>query len=560
VGLCSYLLIGYFYKKPSAVAAAKKAFIVNRIGDLGLALGVMLTFVQFGTVRYTELFTAIGPYVDLAREGRFAEIPVLIQLIPVLLMVGAFGKSAQLPLYVWLPDAMEGPTPVSALIHAATMVTAGVFLIARMYLVFVCSAWALPTVAWIGALTALLAATIGMAQFDIKRIMAYSTISQLGYMFAGLGVLTSVGAAFHVFTHAFFKASLFLCCGAVMHGFAGQLDLRKVSGLWSMTGWKIVVITMLVASLNLSGIPGTAGFFSKDMIIAEAFVTPVYGSPIIGWILLLTAGLTAYYTFRVFFRVFVGPVRFEPGEEWHGDEDAGTDLQTGHADQGGHGSASRATGSQGGFHPHAPRWAINTTLTILAVSSILVAGVYFIDRDQEGWIGSMVHASSANYESPYAHGAFAHSIGDEVVEERHTGGTFLGQNPHAVMFYISAVFGLVGIAAAWWLHYAGRTDAATSRADDLALTRTRVADWARHKWYVDEFYDFLICKPLWVLGFVFYWFDQLLVDGLVNLFGWLPRFVGSLVRPTQSGVLHGYAAGMAGGVGVILLVIWLATM
>ncbi|MBK7404085.1 MAG: hypothetical protein IPJ41_05505 [Phycisphaerales bacterium] len=212
VGFCSYLLIGYFYKKPSAVAAAKKAFIVNRIGDFGLLMGMFLTFVKFGTLRYPELWPLVQPYVDLVKSGHAAEVPVAVGLIPALLMVGAFGKSAQFPLYVWLPDAMEGPTPVSALIHAATMVTAGVYLIARTYPLFLVSEYALPIVAWIGAITALLSATIGMAQFDIKRIMAYSTVSQLGYMFCGLAVLSSSGAAFHVFTHAFFKATLFLCC------------------------------------------------------------------------------------------------------------------------------------------------------------------------------------------------------------------------------------------------------------------------------------------------------------------------------------------------------------
>src|SRR5690606_23298843 len=252
VGLCSYLLIGYFYQKPSAVAAAKKAFIVNRIGDLGLALGVMLTFVQFGTVEYAELWPRLAEYWDLAAHGHWDQVPMRVQAIALLLMVGAFGKSAQFPLYVWLPDAMEGPTPVSALIHAATMVTAGVFLIARMLPVFQMSEHALPIVAWVGTISALLAATIGMAQFDIKRIMAYSTVSQLGYMFAGLGVLTTVGGAFHVFTHAFFKATLFLCCGAVMHGFAGQLDLRKLSGVGWMKGWGIVGIAMLVGCLNLA--------------------------------------------------------------------------------------------------------------------------------------------------------------------------------------------------------------------------------------------------------------------------------------------------------------------
>src|SRR6185295_15165868 len=239
-----------------------------------------------------------------------------------------FGKSAQFPLYVWLPDAMEGPTPVSALIHAATMVTAGVYLVARFLPLYQCSEWALPIVAWTGCLTALLAATIGMAQFDIKRIMAYSTVSQLGYMFAALGVLgaaitpdQAAAGPYHVFTHAFFKALLFLSCGAVMHGFAGQLDLRKLSGVAKMKGWTIVGAGMLVGCLNLAGFPIiTAGFYSKDAILANAFGSP--SGKAIGILLLLTAGLTAYYTFRVFFRVFTGPQHFEPGDEVHAHDDA----------------------------------------------------------------------------------------------------------------------------------------------------------------------------------------------------------------------------------------------
>ena len=227
VGFASYWLIGYFYKRPAAVAAAKKAFIVNRIGDLGLALAIYFIWSTFGTIQYDGIATALAAHHDAA--GNFAPFGGwTVHAIPYLLMLAAFGKSAQLPLYVWLPDAMEGPTPVSALIHAATMVTAGVYLIARTYPLFQLDHFALPTVAWVGGVTALLAATIGMAQYDIKRIMAYSTVSQLGYMFLGLGVLSSYGAAYHVFTHAFFKAVLFLTCGAIMHGFAGQLDLRKL--------------------------------------------------------------------------------------------------------------------------------------------------------------------------------------------------------------------------------------------------------------------------------------------------------------------------------------------
>ncbi|MCH2149469.1 MAG: NADH-quinone oxidoreductase subunit L, partial [Phycisphaerales bacterium] len=334
VGFASYWLIGYYYQKPSAVAAAKKAFIVNRIGDLGLALAIYLVWSTFGTVQYNELMTVLDDGTYAAAYDGWS-----VQAIPYLLMLAAFGKSAQLPLYVWLPDAMEGPTPVSALIHAATMVTAGVYLIARMYPLFLLAPESLHVVAWVGGLTALLAATIGMAQYDIKRIFAYSTVSQLGFMFLGLGVLTTYGAAYHVFTHAFFKAVLFLTCGAIMHGFAGQLDLRKISGLRRMKGWRIVSWTMFVGCICLAGFPFTSGYFSKDAILAEAFVTQGPGFEVLGWMAIFTAFLTAYYTFRVWCRVCAGEVRYEPGDELHDD----------HGDHHGHGD----------FHPHAPRFAIN---------------------------------------------------------------------------------------------------------------------------------------------------------------------------------------------------------
>lgn len=553
VGLCSYLLIGYFYTKPSAVEAAKKAFIVNRIGDLGLALGIMLTFVQFGTVEYKHLLPAVQEYVSLATQGRYDEIPFLVQLIPLLYMVGAFGKSAQFPLYVWLPDAMEGPTPVSALIHAATMVTAGVFLVCRTYWLFVSSEWALPIVAWTGAITALLAATIGMAQFDIKRIMAYSTVSQLGYMFAGLGVLTSVGSAFHVLTHAFFKALLFLACGAVMHGFAGQLDLRKLSGVRKMPGWGIVGFTMLVGCANLAGVPLiTSGYFSKDMILAEAYVTPGYA--MLGAILLLTAGLTAYYTFRVYFRVFEGPVEFEPGDELHGHGGDGPDHH-GYGDHEG-GEAHEAEHDKDEdheFHPHAPGWAINSVLVILATLATMAIVLYFIDAKNHGWVGGLIHDSSAYYASPYGR----HGDGHGAAAEHAQGGAFLGFDPHKAMYVVSGIVGLIGISVAWRLHLHGRTTAAESRADGLVPMLGPIPRWARGKWFVDEFYDWLLRRPLKGLAHVFSAFDKLVIDGFVNLAGFVPRLLASAIRPTQSGVLHGYALGMAWGIALLIAIVLL---
>ena len=558
VGLCSYLLIGYFYKKPSAVAAAKKAFIVNRIGDLGLALGVWMAFVQFGTVEYAALFEKVGPFIEHAKAGRFDLIPWQVEAIALLLMVGAFGKSAQLPLYVWLPDAMEGPTPVSALIHAATMVTAGVYLVARMLPFFAVSEYALPIVAWVGCLTALLAATIGMAQFDIKRIMAYSTVSQLGYMFAGLGVLTAASSdpaaaaagPYHVFTHAFFKALLFLSCGAVMHGFAGQLDLRKLSGVMFMPGWRIVGLGMLVGCLNLAGFPLiTAGFFSKDMILAEAFVNPHMHA--VGWLLLLTAGLTAYYTFRVFFRVFVGPQHFEPGDELHGHDDHSHDQHTTqhtahstHSDRAHDESASRGAHAHGhgDFHPHPPGWAINTVLAILSVGCFVAIVPYFVK-----WVPGIIEHSSAGLALVGGHGG-------EHTGAGHAHGTFLGFDPHAVMYYVSAVIGFVGIGVAFVLHYVGRTTAATSKADALLPVLGPIARWAQGKWFVDELYDAVIRVPLWVLAHVLHLIDKLLVDGLVNAAGAAPRAGGWGLRPTQQGQMHGYAAGMLAGVALLVLI------
>mgnify|MGYP001140467624 CR=1 FL=1 len=573
VGLCSYLLIGYYFKKPSAVFAAKKAFIVNRIGDLGLLLGIFLTFAHFGTIEYAELFPMAQPYIDALVAGRPQDIPLVVEAIPLLLMIGAFGKSAQFPLYVWLPDAMEGPTPVSALIHAATMVTAGVYLIARFYPLFLASEYALPIVAWIGAITALLAATIAMAQYDIKRIMAYSTVSQLGYMFCGLAFLSSAGGAFHVLTHAFFKATLFLCCGAVMHGFAGQLDLRKLSGVTFMKGWLIVGIAMLVGCLNLAGFPFTAGYFSKDMILAEAFVTPGPGYSFLGFVLLLTAGLTAYYTFRVFFRVFVGPKHYEPGDELHDDAHADD-----HADDDAH-----TDGSHGhGFHPHAPGWAVNSVLAILAVASIAAAGLYFVkgpDKAHKGWVGSMLEPSTAamvvddrSSDHPVRLGKFVledfdadarprPADLDQAADDAHgKAGTLFGQDPHKIMYYVSGVIGAIGIGIAFLLHFLGRTRADRAKADDLLeIAPIRALHHAANrKWYVDEFYDAVIRIPLRITSKVFHIIDQNLLDGaFVNGAGNVSRIAGRSLQPAQNGKLHGYAFGMAGGVALLLLVVLL---
>ena len=306
VGLCSYFLIGFWYEKKSASDAGKKAFIVNRVGDFGFALGIFLLFISVYSLNYTDVFQKI-PEIQGKTLNLLGWHVDLITLITLLLFCGAVGKSAQIPLYVWLPDAMEGPTPVSALIHAATMVTAGVFMVSRLSPLYNLSEVALAVVAITGTVTAFYSATIGLVQRDIKRIIAYSTISQIGYMFAACGVVAYGAGVFHLYTHAFFKALLFLGAGSVMHAMAGQLDIYKMGGLKKKM--PITYITFLIAALTISGIPGLSGFFSKDEILWYAFASAKpYGKFV--WILLtITAALTAFYTFRIVFVAFHGKFR-----------------------------------------------------------------------------------------------------------------------------------------------------------------------------------------------------------------------------------------------------------
>ncbi len=300
VGLCSYLLIGFWYEKKSATDAGKKAFIVNRIGDFGFALGIMLLFWTLGSVHFSTVFN-LAPQ-QLAYGGGVVTAATL------LLFLGATGKSAQVPLYVWLPDAMEGPTPVSALIHAATMVTAGVYMVARCNVLYVMAPTTLLVVAIVGIFTAFYAATIGLFQNDIKRVLAYSTISQLGYMFAACGVAAFGAGIFHLMTHAFFKALLFLGAGSVIHAMSGEQDMRRMGGLKGKL--PATYTTMIIATLAIAGIPLFSGFFSKDEILWQAFSSP-FGSPILWVVGLITAGLTAFYMFRLIYMTFFGERRYD---------------------------------------------------------------------------------------------------------------------------------------------------------------------------------------------------------------------------------------------------------
>ena len=509
VGLCSYLLIGFYYQKPAAVAAAKKAFIVNRIGDLGFALGIFLTYTTFGTV------TLSGEHGVLAQAALVHDnhgATLSHQIIPFLLMLGAFGKSAQIPFYVWLPDAMEGPTPVSALIHAATMVTAGVYMIARMLPVFVLSEYALPTVAAIGGLTAFFAATIATCQYDLKRVWAYSTISQLGYMFLGVGVLSTVGGVFHLFTHAFFKALLFLTAGSVMHAMAGQLDLRRISGLRHKM--PVTCVLMLIGCLSLAGVPFiAAGFYSKDMIIADAIINGMHEHSnlfiALAVLAIITAAMTAYYTFRLWFRVFMGPEVYEMG-----------DKHPGEVNNHGH---------EHHHEPHEVPWLMNGPLVLLAIGSIL-AGLLCKD-----WIrGQVAHSSAA--------------VGQGEAAEYHA--YVMGMDVHSFMILVSFVVSLGGIAVAAYFHLFRR-----EIADRLANHLSGLHTLLHNKWYGDEIYHAIILRPLHVLGQLCFVFDTLVIDTLVRVVGWMPGLAGRLVQPTQRGALQGYGLGMVVGAAAFVLII-----
>ena len=333
--------------------------------------------------------------------------------------------------------------------------------------------------------------------------------------------------------------------------------------MWKIPGFKIVSIAMLIGCLNLAGFPFTAGYFSKDMILAEAWYTPdskIWASSWAGWLMLLTAGLTAYYTFRVFFRVFVGPVEYHPGEDDHGDE---------HGDDHANADDGHGHGEGHGFHPHAPKWAINLVLVALAGGSVLAAGLYFVG-DHHGWAGGMVHASESDFD-PYKVGANSsavagieaagHAAGEHAGDGHtdghdHEHGSILGMDPHKVMYYISGVVGFIGIGIAFVLHFAGRTEAATSNADKLAKAIEPVHTWAENKWYVDEFYYFIIVTPLKVISHLFHWFDKLVIDGIVELFGGVPKASSESLSPaTQTGVLHDYALRMVAGVAIVLVVV-----
>jgi len=550
VGLCSYLLIGYYYEKPSAREAAKKAFLVNRIGDFGFGLGIMLIFKAFGTVHYySDPANGITGVLDMARtvlsdptNPAYAYQIHALHWIPFLLMLGAFGKSAQFPLYVWLPDAMEGPTPVSALIHAATMVTAGVYMIARCSTLFVTNHAAMLTVASIGAFTALLAATIALRQFDLKKVFAYSTISQLGYMFVGVGLFAPVPAVFHLVTHAFFKALLFLCSGVVMHAMLGHLDMRKMSGLRRVLPKTNILI--LIGCLALAGFPISSGFFSKDEIVDQAS----HLNALIYAAVLLAAFMTAYYTFRLYFRVFLGPlvVPTEPAEGHKPDVDRGrTHDDAGHGHEhapGGHDPQEHAE-----HHSHEPAIMI-VPLIVLAIGAAAAGFLNYPVANLGHFLG---HSPSFKY-------GYELAIQTGVKTEAATFGQVeqAAAAAPAVLIPKSLVIGglvsIAGILLAAALHLVNRPLAAR-----LAEQMAPVARVLDAKFWVDEIYQKYIVETLRGVGEFFYGIDRFIIDGLVWLVSWIPQLTGFILKLTvQRGYLQGYAAAMLIGMAAILLFIF----
>ncbi|HZZ44778.1 MAG TPA: NADH-quinone oxidoreductase subunit L [Tepidisphaeraceae bacterium] len=518
VGVCSYLLIGYYYERPAAREAAKKAFLVNRVGDFGFGIGIMLIYLTFGTVSFFGAGAGTHTGVlELATSSTLNDFQQhALAWIPFLLMIGAFGKSAQFPLYVWLPDAMEGPTPVSALIHAATMVTAGIYMIARCSTLFVQSEAALLTIAAVGCFTALFAATIALRQFDLKKVFAYSTISQLGFMFAGVGLLAPVAGVFHLVTHAFFKALLFLSSGVVMHAMAGELDMRKMSGLKHVlpkTRW-----LMLVGCLALAGCPFFSGFFSKDEIVGAALSHPSLLGRIIGAVLLFSAFLTAYYTFRLYFRVFEGPL-VTPHAAHHNDHD--------------HSHA----------HNHEPLIMI-LPLFILMLGALLAGYLNF----PKNYLGDFL-GHSPSFQLGYQTARSATGIDVPA----HAFGQPGEEHLDMTTMVISGAISILGILLASYYHLKNRP-----ASDALVQKFAPIARLLEGKFWVDEVYERIIVDPLYAIGRAFTFIDRIVVDGLVAIISFIPQLFGwSLKLTIQRGYLQGYGAAMLFGVAIILLVIFL---
>jgi NADH-quinone oxidoreductase subunit L len=511
VGLCSYLLIGFWYQKQSASDAGKKAFIVNRIGDFGFLLGVLLIFVRFGSIDFQEVAHAAA---TLRPEAVFGTV----SLMTLLLFVGATGKSAQIPLYVWLPDAMEGPTPVSALIHAATMVTAGVYMIGRNAVLFSHAPQTLMIVAVIGTATALMAGTIGLVQNDIKRVLAYSTVSQLGYMFLAMGVGAFGAGIFHLYTHAFFKALLFLGSGAVIHALSGEQDLRRMGGLkheLPITYW-----TFVIGAVAIAGVPGLAGFFSKDEILFRTYA----GGHTVLWVVgMLTSLLTAIYMFRVVFLAFHGSSRSgsSPDAPSHV---ASHDAPPHHAPS--HDPSSQLAPAHHHLHDAPPAMAF--ALIVLAIGSVVA-----------GYAGLPAVLGGGDWFARYLEPSFGALPVEEVVEHGLEG----------TLMILSSGLAFAGIGIAMYFFLTNRR-----AADQVAARFSGVQRLLLNKYYVDEAYDATVVQPIKIVSQEVLWkiVDVRVIDGAVNGVGETVGGFAEALRRLQSGSVRTYAASLLFGVVMIL--------
>jgi len=494
VGLCSYLLVGFWFKRRTAALAAKKAFLVNRVGDVGFALGIMAIFVNTGTLN-------IHDALNILTSPTLIAFPIPVSLVALLVFAGAVGKSAQFPLHVWLPDAMEGPTPVSALIHAATMVNAGVYLVARTSVLFALASETMLVVAAIGIFTCILAASIAFTQTDIKRVLAYSTLSQLGYMFAALGVGAWTAAIFHLMTHGFFKGLLFLGSGSVIHAVHEEQDMRRMGGLAKKI--PITYATMLIGSIAIAGIPPLAGFFSKDEILAESFKNGFLWVWAIG---LLVAGMTAFYMFRLVGLTFWGAFR-GPRDLWD--------------------------------RIHESPAVMTIPLILLAIPSVLLGLAIGFPPEHgllHGWLEPVFHEAN------------------EILGHHERVYELFGID--GALLIASVALAAIGIAVAWrffgvellGLRRSGNPDAVRAASARFPfLYRASL-----NKWWFDDLYDLLFIRIGGRVAAFLWWFDRVIVDGTVNGIGVVTADAGRGLRRIQTGHVQNYALGIA--LGLIVMV------
>jgi NADH-quinone oxidoreductase subunit L len=524
VGLCSYLLIGFWFKKRSASDAGKKAFVVNRIGDYAFILGMLAIFTRFGTLDFRELSALVAA---LPPETSFG----IISIATLLLFIGATGKSAQIPLYTWLPDAMEGPTPVSALIHAATMVTAGVYMIGRNAVLFSHAPETMIIVAVVGAATALMAGTIGLVQNDIKRVLAYSTVSQLGLMFLAMGVGAFGAGIFHLYTHAFFKACLFLGSGAVIHALHGEQDIRNMGGLRKQL--PITFYTFVIASLAIAGVPGLAGFFSKDEILFETFAE---GHTILWVIGALTSLLTATYMFRLVYLTFFGERRRDAPAPEHPEEEEPA-AHTSHAAAP---AGSHAHGAGSRLHDAPPAMAL--ALILLAIGSV-AAGYIGVPHALGGH--NVLHAW---LEPAFGVGPATEALAD-AAPAAGEGAADSHESLELTLMGVSSLIAIVGIGIATFI-WLRRRDVADAMARMFAPLHTLLLN----KYYVDELYDATVVQPIKAVSQQALWrgFDVRIIDGAVNGTGALVSGGSTVLRRLQTGSVRAYAGSLFVGVIVVL--------